>query len=565
MKVKLMVKIMAGSFAIAFLGVCVAVFSIIQMNKISGLSETVKSKNLPLYVETNEVIHNSTKQIANLRGYIITGDENFLKEYDITKKRNIELEQKLIDTAVSEQGRKLSKEVMALEANYINIADTKVLPLQKSGKKDEAIQVMAKEMVPSAKILSAKLKEYEEFRKAQMSSILELSAKEAADSRRIIIIATIILLFVSIGLSIFISNLIAKPVKKMKNILMAAEGNNDLTINFDVKSSDEIADMANALNSFLGKIRNSLNEVVIESKNVEKSIVNVNSNVGELNSYLEEVSSTTEELSAGMEETAASAEEMTATSQEIEKAVQSIAGRSQEGAIAAGEISKRAAQIKESVLDSQKKAMGIFAQTKNELEKAIEASKVVEQINVLSQSIMDISAQTNLLALNAAIEAARAGEAGKGFSVVADEIRKLAEQSKETVIEIQNTTQKVTGAVQNLSVSSNRLLEFMSSDVNNDYESMNRISEKYHADAEFVDNLVAEFSSTSEELLASIQDVLKTIDQVATASSEGAEGATNISQRVVNANTKSSEILDRARESSTSANKLIEGVARFVV
>ncbi|MEG0440668.1 MAG: methyl-accepting chemotaxis protein, partial [Solibacillus sp.] len=78
------------------------------------------------------------------------------------------------------------------------------------------------------------------------------------------------------------------------------------------------------------------------------------------------------------------------------------------------------------------------------LEEAMENSKVVTQINVLSESIMQISSQTNLLALNAAIEAARAGEAGRGFAVVADEIRKLAEESKNTVIEIQGITEKVT-------------------------------------------------------------------------------------------------------------------------
>ncbi|MBO0563317.1 methyl-accepting chemotaxis protein, partial [Clostridium botulinum] len=166
--------------------------------------------------------------------------------------------------------------------------------------------------------------------------------------------------------------------------------------------------------------------------------------------------------------------------------------------------------------------------TKVELERAIESSKVVEQINVLSESIMEITSQTNLLALNAAIEAARAGEAGKGFSVVADEIRKLAEQSKDTVTEIQSITVKVIESVKNLSDSSSNLLTFVSTDMDNDYKTMLNVADKYSEDASFVDTLVTDFSSTSEDLLASLQDVLKTIEGVAQAASEGAGGTTDI-------------------------------------
>ncbi len=137
-----------------------------------------------------------------------------------------------------------------------------------------------------------------------------------------------------------------------------------------------------------------------------------------------------------------------------------------------------------------RKRLRIYLQIqKQKLESAIESSKVVEQINVLSDSIMNITSQTNLLALNAAIEAARAGEAGKGFSVVADEIRKLAEQSKDTVTEIQSITVKVIESVKNLSDSSSNLLTFVSTDMDNDYKTMLNVADKYSEDASFVDTL----------------------------------------------------------------------------
>ncbi len=266
-----------------------------------------------------------------------------------------------------------------------------------------------------------------------------------------------------------------------------------------------------------------------------------------------------------MQETAASAEEMSATSQDIERAVKSIAQKSQEGANQASEINKRAENTKVNVQVSQKKAKEIFTNTSEELKRAIESSKVVEQINVLSESIMEITSQTSLLALNAAIEAARAGEAGKGFSVVADEIRKLAEQSKDTVTEIQNITVKVIESVKNLSDSSNNLLTFMSTDVSNDYKTMLNVADKYSEDARFVDTLVTDFSSTSEELLASLQDVVKTIENVTQAASEGAGGTTDIACGVLEVSNKSNDVLQEALKSEESANNLKKEVSKFKI
>ncbi len=144
---------------------------------------------------------------------------------------------------------------------------------------------------------------------------------------------------------------------------------------------------------------------------------------------------------------------------------------------------------------------------------------MVEHIGVLSDSIMNITSQTNLLSLNAAIEAARAGEAGKGFSVVAGEIRKLAEQSKDTIIQIQLVTSEVIEAVRELSDSSSDLLNFVSNQVTEDYEEFMNVGNRYSEDSDYVDSIMTDFSATTEELLSSIQSMTQVISEVANASS----------------------------------------------
>jgi methyl-accepting chemotaxis protein len=256
---------------------------------------------------------------------------------------------------------------------------------------------------------------------------------------------------------------------------------------------------------------------------------------------------------------------MSATSQEIKEAVHTIADSSQKGALAAGDISKRAQLTQISVQQSQERASEVLLDTKQQLEKAIQESKVVQQIKVLTASIMTITSKTNLLALNAAIEAARAGEMGRGFSVVAEEIRKLADQSKGAVLEIQEVTERVINSVENLSSSSNSLLNYVSNEVDSDYKAMLEVANKYNEDAKFVEELVTEFSATSEELLASIENIMSGIDEIATAATESAGGTSDIAGRVSEASMQSSKVMELVEKTKLSTDNLKNEISIFKI
>ncbi len=379
------------------------------------------------------------------------------------------------------------------------------------------------------------------------------------------IIISILVIIIASVLTTLMARKITNPIKMSSEYLkQIATGN--FVLNVDGKllaRKDEIGTITNAIQEMKDSLKNLISKIMIESANIEDKVDNVMKNVNLLNDNFENVSATTEELAASMEETAASAEEMSATSQEIERAVQSIAERSQEGTIAAKNISIRADETKANFEASQKRGEEIFSNSKIRLEEAIEASKIVGQINVLSQSIIQITNQTNLLALNASIEAARAGGAGKGFSVVANEIRILAEASKSAVVEIQDVATKVITSVDNLSDSSKELLTYISKDVNKDYTDMLEVTKLYSDDANFVSDLVTEFSATSEELLASIENMLTAIDGVAIASDESAKGTTDIAGRVSEVSTMSSEVMNEVIKTQQSAHALQSEISKF--
>lgn len=332
-----------------------------------------------------------------------------------------------------------------------------------------------------------------------------------------------------------------------------------------LKRKDEFGILERALNSMAATFDEVIGAVKRHGLTLAGDVDEVMEQLGELNDDISSVSAATEELSASMEETAASAQQIETISHQIETVSKNIAVRAQDGAAKVVSIHQRAQQAKKDTESNYQNAKDMKAEISGSLIQALEEAKVVEQIEVLAQSIMGITAQTNLLALNASIEAARAGEAGKGFAVVADEIRSLAEQSKVTAENIQQVTQKVTGAVQNLADDSSRLLNFVAEDVSKSFHQFTEIADAYNQDAADVDEMVTDFSAISEELLASIEGVLQSINDVSKAANEGANGTNEIAQRASNIVEKSENVITVMNEVGDASNEMREIVQKFII
>ena len=196
----------------------------------------------------------------------------------------------------------------------------------------------------------------------------------------------------------------------------------------------------------------------------------------------------------------------------------------------AEEMQARADELKQKAIQNKTETDQIVTDIIDTLKRAIEDSKSVEQVNELTGEILSVSSQTNLLALNASIEAARAGEAGRGFAVVAEEIRKLADSTRETANNIQVINGQVTLAVQKLAENANVLVQYIHETIMPDYEGFVHTGEQYWDDAAYVNNTMNNFDERANNLLALVSEITNTIRDISTAIEESAEGVTNVAQ-----------------------------------
>lgn len=558
---------LVGILLVFIVGICF--YSLMVLRNVNEKSAIISNQMLPGIVYTEDLKTMTSDYRILEYEHIITQDKEIKKEKETAMavlKKNIQVSlsdyEKTVNTNKDDE---LVNQVKQNWDQYLTLHD-QVIDFSLKLKTIEAMQIMNGDSKTAFDAASDALVQLVELNKDMADEEKNDGNRQYDEAVKFSYGAMIIGIILSILIVTVIIRSIMKSIHILKNELnQLSDKGGDLTQEIRVSSRDEINLLAGSINKFISNIKLIVQSVNLNSDNTDTIIKHIKSSMTELSSDIEGISATTEQISAGMEETAASSEVMTATAQQLVKSVQDITEKSSQGAVKVGEISNRAEEVKKYVTEAQRETYDILTSTRGNLEQSIKDSKIVEEIVVLSSAIMEITEQTNLLALNAAIEAARAGDAGKGFSVVADEIRKLAEGSKKAVEEIQSITSKVTQSVNSLSDNSNNLLSFMSTNIDKDYKMFLEVAGNYSEDAYFVDNLVTDFNMTSQMLKTSITQIMTTIDGVAAAAGEGSEGTADIAQKVSGINSMSMDVLNEIIKAQDNVSHLKGEISKFKV
>lgn len=354
------------------------------------------------------------------------------------------------------------------------------------------------------------------------------------------IILVVLAMIVTVFAIIVSRTMIVSPIKKvsgeLEEIVEAIRNDNgDLTVRIKIKSNDEIGQMASDINAFLEVLQSYMIQMRDDSEVLMNSIDMINKETEESNKNIKNVSSSTEELAASMQEVSATIQQISNGSSQVVEKVQGMSTSVDEGVTMVTDIKVRAGSMREETITSKQSATGVFENMGKVLEVSVEESRSVGQIQNLTDDILSIASQTNLLALNASIEAARAGEAGKGFAVVADEIRVLAENSSNTANRIQEISNVVVTAVEQLSENAKKMLEYVDKNVMKDYDAFVGIANQYQQDAEKMEEIFVEFATQANTMAEAMRfvdtnlaNMATTIDESTIAVSTVAEDASDL-------------------------------------
>ena len=545
------------------LAICIAIISGSFNDLVKAEERKAEFKELGI-----AIVNGSNYLTDEVRKYVQFGDkvhfDNYWREVNETKSIDKAVI-RLKELNAPEEELELVEKSKSISDNLIPIEESAMKAVEDNDFDMARRLVFSEEYDGYVKEIMGYVDEFQVAMNTRAESEFQKEISDVSKGIFYLVVTVILLAVINLTNIVYSTTKIIKPLIKFKDsMLTLASG--DLTFENSVShNSSEVGQLSEAISRTRNDIVYLIKNVKDEVDTIEEIEKNIDYNITELNFNIENISSNVEELSASMEETAAASEEMAATSHQIESTVSHVSEKSNEGAKKALSISEKANGIRTKAESNQLETKTLIAETSYKLRESIEKAKAIEEINILAEAIKAITNQTNLLALNAAIEAARAGEAGRGFSVVADEIRKLAEQSNQAINQIQDTTDIIISSVEDLTKESSTMLDFMETRIMSDYEILVKTSQEYSQDADYFNLLSSDLSKLSEETLISVQEIIRVVDSVATASTQGAQGVTDVAERVSEIANKSGTVMNLANNANESAGRLKAGILSFKI
>ena len=414
-----------------------------------------------------------------------------------------------------------------------------------------------------------------------MNRMLEITAQEmeqaqgqmeqsAARVPGIISVASIALLVVVIvimlGLRLWVIGPVKKATKQVDELVEGIRCNKgDITKRIHVGSRDEVGRLAIAINDLVAQMQIIIRAITEGCGQMEEKQADIISNVEKVYATADHTMQNLGIMSEGMQLVTGAIDGVQQDTGVLDHTVENMLEVAQNGRDYAADIKEKAGKMKATAVESKQEATLVMKEIDTAMTESIANSRQIHKITELTEEILGIAGTTNLLALNASIEAARAGEAGRGFAVVAEEIRKLADSSRESVNNIQEISNRVVESVEELSENATRLLEFMNTRVMKDYDALEDTGSNYHEAADHVDEMMNEFGQKIDELLSVLQNVNTANTQMEATVGDSTEKLSAVEKNNQGLQQEMKDISYAVEELAASAGQLKESIRCFTV
>ena len=508
----------------------IAIISIMMVVSVSISVVNLKNVNneateiADIYLEGISVLGDIQSDVKELHtmalSHIVATDSNtMLNLVDSIK----EQEQNIYD--------ELSEYTMYLDKNDNKTFDS-VVEAYEGTKESIASMIALREkmgdMTKSINVLVESAKKNSEAAKANLQSAYKVSMFTSLVLEAVCIVLAVTA-FVIITAKVIVR--MTKTKKELEDIMKDIDDRQgDLTRRITIYANDEVGALASGINAFIERLQTILSTVTDSSNKMNDIAGDVTKSLVKSNGSVTELSAVTQELAATMTEVGRNAGLINENANEVSGEVSEIATKSSEIDDYSKKMKEHAEQMETTAKTNLENTNNKITELVKVLNKTIEESENVKQVNALTDNILNIASQTTLLALNASIEAARAGEAGKGFAVVATEISTLATQSQEAANHIQEINGIVISAVENLASQSRGLVSYIEKSILPDFEAFVATGGKYKENASYIEEVMQEFVEKTDRLNDSVAEIANSIDSISLAIDEGVNGVSSTAE-----------------------------------
>ena len=527
--------VMLPVIVLGFFGVVSNMLALSNLRKVNNDAKYI-SENCIESISTLSDIRSNVQNMHKmaLQHIIATKYDTMISIADQAEEREAELEEQLVELQ-----------------NYIGTKDVeeynKIVKSYKQYKK-AFIQLIAysaaSDTTSAYQYANGDFEKYGNAIQTSIETITESANKQADEANQELgetytasllnsLIAIVLSMISMVAALVVVIYMVIKPTKRAQNQLSEIitdieQRRGDLTKRVDDVSVSEIGALNEGINEFISKLQSIFLTLTENTERIDVVVKSVKESVVDSNDSMTDLSALTEELSATMQDVSNNIDKINDNTEKVNVNVRDIAERSDEVKEYSIDMKQNADAVEQSARNNLETTEAKVSEILTILNQSIEESKSVEQVNMLTEDILNIASQTNLLALNASIEAARAGDAGKGFAVVAEEIRQLAESSRENANNIQKINNTVVQAVHNLADNATSLVNYMNETILPEFSEFVETGVKNKENAAYIENVMNEFAEKTSTLRVSISDIADSLNTITQALSDGVQGVSGV-------------------------------------